>query len=190
VSHNFNPKSYFQNVGNFFIGVAPLFVGSILLYIVYNTFFAAYSAAPVHMEFDLSHPIDSITNMISKIMNQVDQNAQMLKSAFTNPGIWTIILIYVMASISTHIPPSTTDLRNGLPGFALIVAALFIYNLIVGLIGYPTPDLHGLLTNYLAKLQGILTFGLTLTLYTFALVYAPLAIFHLIAYRKFLNPLY
>lgn len=189
VHHSYNTKSLYQSIGNFFIGIAPLLTGSAVLFLLFDTFFQGHAAAPLKPDIDINNINASIGTVFNEVYSGIKHNLSAIQASFTKPTLTTMLLVYVMTSISTHMAPSNTDLKNALPGFGLIVALIFIFNLVMAFTGkalvIATP-----VTAFMGKLHGILIFGLALTIVAFVLIYLPLAVYHLFRAKRILNPFY
>jgi hypothetical protein len=190
VIHTYNPKSMYQSIGNFFIGIAPLLVGSVILYLIFDTFFPNLATEGVKTKIDFDHLNSSIPNLLKEVYNKIGDNFNLISHTLLKPTFLSIVLLYIMTSISAHIAPSHTDLKNALPGFAMLVALIFFINLIFSFINLNSSVFLNSITFYLSKLHGILIFGLALTLLTFLIFYLPLFIFYLIKEKKILNPFF
>jgi hypothetical protein len=125
VSHSYNPRSLYQQIGNFFIGAAPLIGGSIALLLLF------YGLVPHASElFETLRHAEATTALTQTLMRIISvQN-------FTSPQFW--IFIYTSICIVSHIAPSSADVRGmwvGLIWFILLfiavhsMAALFGFDL-------------------------------------------------------------
>ncbi len=190
VSHNYNPKSFYQSIGNFFIGIAPLLVGSLILYLLFDTFFPDLAAEPVKSKFELDNFNNSTVSVLKEVYSKISGNISIVSGTLIKPTILSVIILYIMTSISAHIAPSHTDLKNALPGFGLLVALIFIINLVLSFLKINSASYVDWFTTFLGRMHGILIFGLALTILTFILIYIPLFIFYLIKRKKLLNPFY
>ncbi len=190
VHHSYNPKSIYQSIGNFFIGIAPMLTGSAILFLLFDSFFHGNAASPVKAGIDVNNINTSIITVFTEVYNGMKQNFNALSVSVTKPTLTTAILVYVMASISVHLAPSHTDLKNALPGFGLIAGLILVFNLVMAIIGPGSLILAAPVTSFLGKLHGILLFGLALSTAAFILFYIPLAVFYLFKAKRILNPFF
>lgn len=136
VTHSYNKNSLYQRVGNFFIGVAPIFVGAIVLilslrFLLPESFVSIMEGKSL-TDFVNNIQYTSIGNYIEMIMN-IFKN--FIRYIFTvnnlqNMKFW--IFIIIAFSISTHMSLSKADLKNSKDG----VFAIFIISIVVSLFIY------------------------------------------------------
>ncbi|HZL99277.1 MAG TPA: hypothetical protein VFD43_03405 [Planctomycetota bacterium] len=125
VRHAFDPKNPWQQAGRFFIGVAPLVGGSLVLWALSATL------GPDGLRFQ---PLAAGPGPASAVAAAVDQGAALLRG-LSEPAVlgrWTTwVFLYLCLCVGAHMAPSGTDLKGGVTGLALLLAALFAANLIV-----------------------------------------------------------
>ncbi len=124
VSHTYNKKNIYQRIGNFFIGVAPIIVISVILYLL---------------------SIFLIPNMISLIQKEV-LNFSLEKSiinifkilgAYAQTGLfWLFIVISLFLAL--HMNLSKADIKGALSGLVFLLIVIFFIDLIIGLISVKT----------------------------------------------------
>ncbi len=119
VNHSFNPHSLYQKVGNFFIGAAPLIVGTTFLtlaarYLLHN------GRAVMGI---LSHSSDGPAMLLvpAEAVVNIFGGAQL-----TDPLFWIFILLSI--SITAHIAPSKKDLLGMYSGLIWIAFILLLIN--------------------------------------------------------------
>ena len=130
VKHSYNKQSIYQNIGNFFIGIAPIFsgVGAILLSLHY-LLPSSYKVLSTALNSEMS--MQSLnTALLEKLLFA---NLNLLKSIFTltnliNPYFW-LFLIIVMG-ISSHMALSTKDIKGAAGGLITLFAIIFFMTMI------------------------------------------------------------
>lgn len=190
VTHNYNPKSIYQSIGNFFIGIAPLLVGSLILFLLFDTFFPDQASTAMKSNININKLDSSIGEVFKEVYAGIGTNFSILRASLLKPGILAIAILYIMTSISAHIAPSHTDLKNALPGFGLLAGVILTFNLVAAFMKFDTTLLMSKISLFLGKLHGILLFGLALTIFTFLLFYIPLAVYYLFRNKRLLNPFF
>lgn len=171
VQHQYNPKSIYQQVGNFFIGLGPIFsgIGALLLsmYLLVPQSFATFQQQ-VHS----SQQADM--NVFQTLREAVIAIA---KSLFTipnlsSPSFWIFIVLAV--SISSHIALSRADIQNAAHGLVMLFVLLFMFNLIAGLLQMNSYTMIIQLREYnayvlafssIALLFSLVTLGISFLLY-------------------------
>jgi len=133
VEHTYNRHSIYQQVGNFFIGLGPIFsgIGSLILsmyFLVPQSYIAFIDQIQHHItvdEFDLS-----VLKIVAEAVIVI------FKSLFTienliNPLFWIFLIIAI--SISSHIALSKADIQGSAKGLLMIFAVLVLFNILAGL---------------------------------------------------------
>ncbi|MBM7836035.1 hypothetical protein [Clostridium sardiniense] len=139
VRHTFNPKNIYQRIGNFFIGVAPIFVGTLMIIIILRLLLPStylqivksinineislYISSLNFIEFfkELSHELFTILNYLFSIENLVSFK------------FWIFIIISL--SISNHMSLSRADVKNSLDGIGFIFLLSILISAICILFG-------------------------------------------------------
>jgi len=114
IKHEYNPKSLYQRIGNFFIGIAPMFFGAAVIYILLWIFL------PECVPQDVGRGI-GITGL------------EILKKIFNpnNFGSWRFwVFFYLSLSIASHAALSTQDLKGTVPSFFILLGLIFVINLV------------------------------------------------------------
>lgn len=125
VEHSFNPRNPWQQLGRFFIGIAPLIGGAGALWGL------TLLLGPTTV--DLA-PLQAPPQGDGLLVTAGERALGML-SALVDPAAlaqWTTWLyLYLCLCIGTHISPSRPDLEGGWPGFLLLVVLAFLANVLV-----------------------------------------------------------
>ena len=134
VRHRYNPRSYYNRVGNFFIGVAPLLGGSLVLLLV--AALLLNGATPEGL-FDAPTPELSAPGAHAWLEAGLRQAVLNLTPRSVAPAqaLTTGLFILLAACVGAHIAPSRIDIENAAGGFLLILALLYGANLVAGLFG-------------------------------------------------------
>ena len=166
VNHSCDRHSIYQNIGNFFIGIAPIIFGtSFLIFsmaiILPDNFRNIMEAFNLYMTYmsQIKSPGDAINTYISIILTMLSNLSPLKQSSF----IRYIIFIYVMFSITSHMDLSKEDLKNSQTGFFAFFIFLFIVNFICLLVGKAS---HILLLKIWVCIFGFLTVGLVFAVIT------------------------
>lgn len=134
VEHQYNRNSIYQQVGNFFIGMGPLFsgIGSLIFsmyLLVPDSYFTFTSQIHQHIGFKELN-VDVLKAVGAAVM-------AICKSLFTlsnliRPGFWIFIILAI--SISSHIALSKSDIEGSLKGFGMIFFLLILFNIAAGIL--------------------------------------------------------
>lgn len=131
VTHSYDKKNLYQRIGNFFIGTAPLLIGSLILIFFYwlllrNSFYIILN----HINLDSFLNLGSTFTFTSFFKLLLSKFSFILQNTFTLSNFKSLsfwIFLFISISISTHMSLSRADLRNAVDGILFI----FIFSLIV-----------------------------------------------------------
>lgn len=129
VTHSYDSKNWYQAVGNFFIGCAPLIFGALMLYFVMILFFSG------------TFGTHSITQLVplqkdSSFLSFVTAMWHFFKLSFL--GFWQFIkhlnfsswqfwvFAYITLAISSHMHLSLPDVRTMLRGLLILCVVLLL----------------------------------------------------------------
>lgn len=154
VSHSYNSTSIYQNIGNFFIGIGPIILGSLVLYIITYYLFGFSIATINNSEFS-SESLLSLASFKATAVNMWGSILIYLEYIFTgqNTSWWKILLLfYLLYSIGSSITLSSADVEGALGGFIFFIVLLFLFNLITLWIGDFTVAFFLTVSNFFSGL--------------------------------------
>jgi hypothetical protein len=131
VEHQFNPKSVYQRIGIFFIGIGPIIsgIGTIVLamYLLVPQSFAALqshiqqnSVAGQKLDLHMFQTLGEAVLLMSKCLFTTEN--------LTQPAFWIFVILAIC--ISSHIALSKPDIENSSQGLLTILSVLLLINLI------------------------------------------------------------
>ncbi|WP_046721153.1 hypothetical protein [Heyndrickxia coagulans] len=148
VSHQYNPDSVYQKIGNFFIGTAPVYIGILILSIgmyvllpdTYRPFMQAIRAG--------LHPYSGLESFFAFFGHSIGALASYLFSIenLMNPRFWIFAIAGIC--ISAHISLSTADLKGAWNGCLSIFGFLVFLNVAGFLFGFRTSSLIARISAY------------------------------------------
>lgn len=125
VKHAYNPSSIYQQVGNFFIGIAPILGG------IFSITILMYFLIPnIYNEFRITM-LSSINEM--NLINLVSTFKEFIKLIFTIDNftnIRFIVFLFLAICISSHISLSKADIKGASRGIFSMFFVLMILNLL------------------------------------------------------------
>jgi hypothetical protein len=173
VIHTHNPKSWYQRIGNVFIGTAPLLGGALVLLLLLLIFFPGAA----RLNFSSGEGAMAGGNLVSVTKNVVQRGANVIDRAvrdglFTSLHGW--LFLYLVLCIGTHLAPSASDYKGARSGAFLLLALVVIGDLIYAAVGgHPGGTLRVMapvLTPLLALLGLALTLSAIVTLVVFIIM--------------------
>lgn len=136
VNHSYNKKNIYQSIGNFFIGIGPILLGSMTLFIIT---YVLYQYNILQNTFTVS--LTSFLSFDAVKYCFVDAY-QAIMSYFNvvflggNANWWRItILLFFLYSVGSSITLSPADVKSASRGFLYFVIVLLVFNIITLWIG-------------------------------------------------------
>jgi len=128
VKHTYNTRSIYQKVGCFFIGIAPMLFGSlIIVYIIHISFPSLINNMRIFPSLD-SIKIGSLASTVFYNSTTILKTI-IAPSRFNNIYYW--ISMYLLVTVALHMTISRADFDNALSGFALLQAIIILSSLII-----------------------------------------------------------
>lgn len=128
VQHSYNQRSIYQQIGNFFIGVAPIFGGVFSIIILMRFIIPQSYDKFIYILIKNLHVTTinkaAIEGILSSYLGLV-KTIFSLKN-FQNPYFY--IFLFVAMCISSHISLSSADIRGASRGLGIIFLVLLILN--------------------------------------------------------------
>ena len=200
VLHSYDSRSWYQQIGNFFIGVGPIIIGALIVYFLFlllapelkeNIFSVNIdydkSAGILNMIYSgISNIFISILNIFSNIIKNI-----FASRSYKNIGFW--IFIYLSISIASHMELSPADISHAWKGMLVIFAVSLIFNtflLIVKIIfNLEIPEnLLIFVDKALNIYSSILIFSCIISLFNFLISYIILTPINFVKNRSLINP--
>ena len=133
VKHSYNRKNIYQLVGNFFIGIGPILLGSAVIFLF------CYWLLGLN-PFNTSIYFSSASSQLGSSWDMFRETFQNLWSSsgrlfldifsWQHLSSWQLyVFIYLVFAIGSSITLSPPDVKAALAGFAVIVVLVFIVNL-------------------------------------------------------------
>ncbi len=164
VRHSYNRDSIVANIGNFFIGIGPILLGTSAIY-----FFAVILLdINIHNELAITTSDLGSWDGISEVFKTLwDSLTVVLSDIFSWRSVssWEFYLFLYMAfSIGTSITLSSSDTKGALKGFLALLAALLLFNLGTLWIGDFTGEAMARLAQYCGVFYAMMMLVLVLSL--------------------------
>lgn len=148
VRHSYRTGNWFEEVGNVFIGIAPLIGGSLvlagLLWLFYRDAAAAGVAAAGEAE-----GIARITETTRAILASIFRPEH-----FSRVSFW--VFLYLVLCVGLHMAPSGSDYRGSARGWWMVGGTLFAISLLLVLLRFDVPGTITFLWSLLTPLYAVL----------------------------------
>ena len=200
VLHSYDSRSWYQQIGNFFIGVGPIIMGTLIVYFLFlllapelkeNIFSVKIdynkSAGILNMIYSgISNIFISILNIFSNIIKNI-----LVSQSYKNIGFW--IFIYLSISIASHMELSPADISHAWKGMLVIFAVSLIFNTLIFIIkiifNLEIPEYILLFIDKTLNIySSLLIFSCIISLFNFLISYIILTPINFIKNRKLINP--
>jgi hypothetical protein len=155
VNHSWNPKSLYQSIGNFFIGMGPIFSGTAALVLgMYLLLPGSFATFGNYLTLGSSQPEPY---MLMKIFSLTVQLFESIFSAenLASSNLW--IYFFLAIGISSHIALSREDLKGAGRGLVTIFTFILLVNVIALILNV---DFSGFFTGILALNVYLLAFSM------------------------------
>ncbi len=165
VSHSYNRKNLYQVLGNYFIGVAPIMVGGVVLYFMIKLLIpGAFEDINNEVGKLVALHKDGIDSSIISHLFSVCLLA--IKSIFTvDFGFKTVIFLIICLCIALHMNLSGADLKGSYGSIPLFVILLFIINSVIwGISLLLKSKIYTVFLSYVSTISAYLITILTLSL--------------------------
>ncbi|MCK5835337.1 MAG: hypothetical protein KAG98_06370 [Lentisphaeria bacterium] len=124
VKHSYNPANFYQKCGNFFIGVGPIILGSLVIFI----------SAKLLMGSTITFsPVVQTDGILNSLKIAFDGAFNSLISLFNFDALkrWqTYLFIYISFSVGSKITLSKADILGAISGLISLTVVIFFTNLV------------------------------------------------------------
>ena len=177
VRHSWNTGNWFEEAGNFFIGLAPLAGGSLALACLLWLFFPDAAANMISgpesadvASVSESSALASTINNVGSLLGQLLSPGNLLSWKF-----W--VFTYLVLCIGGHMAPSRSDYDGASRGVFLVVSSIAICLLVVSLMGFETDRVVEQMLKMLSPLFALQIIAIVVCTFATGIVYLLTAFF-------------
>jgi tryptophan-rich sensory protein len=171
VEHQYNPNSIYQQVGNFFIGLGPIFsgIGSLIvgMYLFVPQSYSTFRAE-IHLHVSLQKLDINVLKTIGVAVIAISKSLFTLHN-FINPLFWIFLVLAI--SISSHIALSKADIQSSARGLMMIFCLLVLFNIVAGFLHMDSYRMIVKLGEYNAYVLAFSSIALLFSLLTLVFSY-------------------
>ena len=131
VRHSYDPGSFYQQVGNFFIALGPIVLGGLVLFLASWLLLGFHS---FYFNFDAAADVHGLADIPAAILAWLVHTAGALKNFFLALDVssWrTWLFLYLVVAVGSHVNLSPADLVSAKAGFTILLIILFVANVLV-----------------------------------------------------------
>ena len=131
VYHAWDSRSFYQQIGNFFIAIGPIISGGLVLYVLG---YLLLPAGSFHFAFDASKGVSGLGDIPIAILTWFGDMALSMPRFFAlqDWGDWrTWLFLYSVLAIGSHVNLSPSDLQSGKGGLTIMLVLLFSANVVM-----------------------------------------------------------
>lgn len=128
VQHSYNQGSIYQQAGNFFIGIAPIFGGAFSIIALIKFIIPQAYNSFINILVKSLHVAVLNKNAIEEIINSYSELVKVIFSFknFQNPYFY--VFLFIAICISSHISLSSADIKGASRGLWVIFLILLVLN--------------------------------------------------------------
>ncbi|MDD5223172.1 MAG: hypothetical protein PHE84_04205 [bacterium] len=137
VKHSYDPHNLYHQIGNFFIGIGPIVLGTLVVYfssryLIGREVFPSLARAITATSTGVSTNIAVLGGAVLKGIPVIFSSLLTLK----NLTDWKFYLfLYLTFTVGSSIRLSPPDIKGAWSGFAILSGLLFLFNLLTSWIG-------------------------------------------------------
>jgi hypothetical protein len=135
VNHSYNPKSTYQKIGNFFIGVGPIIFGALVLYAAFYYLVPNVGEVFSNIQGQSQTLVKGLRGDFSGVFSSMWGSTQATLSSlfkasnFSGYKFW--IFLYIAISVSSHMQLSPPDIKGATGGLITLVLFFLAINLVI-----------------------------------------------------------
>ncbi len=121
VRHAYSQRSFWQLLGTFFIGIAPLILGGVALFFIFSWMVHPTPLTTILLPALTSEPLTQPGQLLHNIK---DAGYRLALTTWDQRTLLLPLQLFLGLCIAHHIAPSRADLKGALPGFAMMLGLL------------------------------------------------------------------
>lgn len=170
VEHRYNPKNIYHQIGNYFIGIGPILLGTLIL-----SLFLYFTHKDIYLDY-----LNTITKDSLNLINIFKSLFVLVRELLFNFNISTLVFFILGICISMHMSLSSADIKSSLIGLFYIFILMISINTILYFINI---NLLNNFTNIIISLGSSLLCILSISL-IFCLIQSLLSLPFILLRRK------
>lgn len=166
VRHSWNRGNWFEEVGNFFIGLAPLVGGSLVLAGLLWFFYPEAAENMISNSGKKYTIVSSVTSLFQDLLSP---------KQFFSWKFW--LFTYLVLCVASHMAPSVSDYEGASRGVWMVVFALVLVLVVVSLLGVETDLAVEWMLRFLSPIFGLQLIAIVVCAFATLVVHVLTAFF-------------
>ena len=161
VNHSYNRDSIYQTIGNFFIGIGPIILGTIVIYysaryLVSETLFLPFNDLQIsYLNFRSIHALKELLSNVWRSFSFMATNIFTIE----NLSRWQFYaFFYILFCVGSSMSLSRPDIKGAWSGFSVFFTLLFIMNVIALIFGGISSSYFVTFTKYYLVFYAVMVF--------------------------------
>lgn len=203
VNHSYNPKSTYQKIGNFFIGVGPIIFGALVLYALLYYLVPNTGQVFSNIETQSHMLVKGVKGEFSGLFSGLwASTLGTLKALFNSSNFsdWRFwLFLYLSLCVASHMELSPPDIKGAWRGLLTLVIFLFLFNLVVlaldrtGWLGGWWSNLklesHATgINKWVGTFGALFVYATIISAINFLFSYVVLSLYTVIRFKRVVNP--
>jgi hypothetical protein len=166
VNHRYNPRNWYHQLGNFFIGIGPVIVGTAVLFLLFYLLFDIGFIDLPKFQLD-SNTLQTSEGLKAQFQLAIQSLLFLFTEVFRGPqsSWWRIaLLLYGLLAIGSSITLSGSDVKTAFIGFLMIVVLLLVFSLATGWIQGFAHELTRIISGFISLFSSIMLTALLVNL--------------------------
>ena len=189
VNHSFNSKSFYQRIGNFFIGTGSILFGSFVLYLLIWFCLPNYRLiSEIISKTELTG--SGVFDLMKNTGKMLSTGLNLLMNVFSPENFGKLsfwLFIYLAFCISSHMQLSPADLKSMFSGIFTILLLFLLVNFTTMLLGFNITEYILKFSRLTGSMINIFILATGISFINFLATYLILASFHYKTQRRLLS---
>ncbi len=130
VNYAYNPASYYQQIGRFFAGIAPLIIGPLVILVAAYYLLSPQQLASLHELYVNHRNMISIAHFSANQMTEYLSMLKQLLGVFWVFEWYNFVFLFLAGCIALHIAPSKQDFFSSLSALGLLILTVTALSLL------------------------------------------------------------
>ncbi|MCF8231616.1 MAG: hypothetical protein K9J27_05445 [Bacteroidales bacterium] len=192
VQHSYSHSSYYQKIGNLFIGAGPIIFGAIVLYTIMY-YLLPNQHTPMAVISSSNLQMSNILNLGDKWDAVYRSGYAMVQAIFTHENLTFLsfwVFLYASLAVASHMELSPSDIKGMWSGLLTLIVLLLLVNFVTLLFGLDISKYVFMVNRYTGMFFGLFVYAIVISAINFILSYVLLTLYTLIRYRRLFNPIF